>query len=178
MKTQKLILMGLFAALTVVGGRIVVPLGPVPFTMQNFFVSLAGLLLGAAAGAGSQVVYLLIGLIGLPIFSFGGGPQSILQPTFGYLLGFVACAWVTGAMAGKKTDWKTCLIACFSGLAVLYIVGVTWLWGIMNYVTLVPMSYVKAWQVGCITFLPMDVVKMIIVSFIASRILPRLRNQM
>ncbi len=73
-----------------------VPGGPVPVTMQNLFVVMSGMLLGPRAGATSQAVYLLMGLMGLPVFSGGGGPGYVMSPTFGYLLGFIAASAVSG----------------------------------------------------------------------------------
>ncbi|NMA95849.1 MAG: biotin transporter BioY [Clostridiales bacterium] len=91
-----MILVSIFAALTAVGAFIRIPLPPVPFTLQIFFVILSGILLGARGGLFSQLVYIALGLIGIPIFTEGGGPQYIFHPTFGYLLGFAATAFIVG----------------------------------------------------------------------------------
>jgi len=85
-----------FAALTAVGAFIRVPFLYVPLTLQTFFVLMAGNLLGSRFGAASQFVYLVIGLMGLPIFANGGGPGYILQPTFGYLLAYPLAAVIAG----------------------------------------------------------------------------------
>ena len=86
---RNLSLMALFAALTAVGAFITIPVPPVPFSLQIFFAILAGALLGSRQGAMSIVIYLLLGLCGLPVFTKGAGLSYLLQPTFGYLLGFV-----------------------------------------------------------------------------------------
>jgi len=88
-----------FALLTVIGAKIRVPLPftPVPGTLQTIPVLLAGILLGARAGASSQILYLSLGMAGIPVFALAGaGPAYLLGPTGGFLPGFVAAAFVTG----------------------------------------------------------------------------------
>ena len=80
---RNLSLMALFAALTAVGAFITIPVPPVPFSLQIFFAILAGALLGSRQGAMSIVIYLLLGLCGLPVFTKGAGLSYLLQPTFG-----------------------------------------------------------------------------------------------
>ena len=74
MKMHRFSLIPVFAALTAAGAWIKLPLPPVPITMQNLFVVMSGMILGAKAGAVSQIVYLIVGIMGLPVFSGGGGP--------------------------------------------------------------------------------------------------------
>ena len=96
LSTKSLILCSLFAALIAVGAFIKIPIPVVPFTLQVLFTTLAGLLLGPKLGAISVGIYLLIGLIGIPVFTQGGGPSYIFQPTFGYLIGFLIGTYFTG----------------------------------------------------------------------------------
>src|SRR6267143_5569385 len=93
-----------FAFLTWVGARISVPLPmtPVPGTLQTLAVLLAGAILGARAGALSQASYVLMGMAGLPVFALpGSGPAYLLGPTGGYLVGFVAAAFVVGSVLAR-----------------------------------------------------------------------------
>ena len=76
-----------------------VPLPNCPFTLQILFTTLAGIVLGSRLGAASVGIYIVLGLIGVPIFTSGGGPGYILQPTFGYLIGFMVGAYVVGRIA-------------------------------------------------------------------------------
>ena len=96
---------GLFTALTAVGAfiKIVIPVGAdtMNFTLQWFFVLLAGLLLGSRRAFLSVSTYLLIGLVGIPVFARGGGPSYLIRPTFGFLLGFALAAYVMG----KIVEW-------------------------------------------------------------------------
>ena len=95
---QKMVLTALFVALTAVGAFIRIPTAWVSFTLQILFVFLAGILLGPGWGALSQLIYVLLGLIGVPIFTGGGGLSYVFQPSFGFLLGYIAAAAVTGGM--------------------------------------------------------------------------------
>ena len=103
MKTKDLVLCAMFVALIAVGAFIKVPVPVVPFTLQFLFTMLAGLLLGPVNGALAVVVYIVLGLVGLPIFTQGGGPGYIFQPSFGYIIGFAVAAYVTGRIANEKS---------------------------------------------------------------------------
>ena len=104
--TKEITLVALFAGLTAVGAFISLPLGPVPITLQTIFVLLSGILLGAKLGALSQIVYIALGLIGVPIFSgFTGGPQSVLKPSFGFIIGFVFAAFIVGKIAENNSQF-------------------------------------------------------------------------
>ncbi|MEI3552319.1 MAG: biotin transporter BioY [Acutalibacteraceae bacterium] len=122
-----LILCALFAALIAVGAFIKIPVPFVPFTLQLLFTTLAGIVLGPKYGALSVGVYILIGLCGVPIFTQGGGPAYVLQPTFGYLIGFLIGTFVTGLIVHKvpRPSIKRLLVANFSGLLIVYTLGTT-----------------------------------------------------
>ena len=104
-KTRELVLCALFTALTAVGAFIKIPVPVVPFTLQFLFTMLAGLLLGGRLGAISVGAYAVLGLLGLPIFTEGGGFWYLLKPSFGYILGFIVGAYVTGKMAAKTSNF-------------------------------------------------------------------------
>jgi len=121
-----------FALLTWAGAKIQVrlPFTPVPGTLQTLPVLLAGALLGARAGAASQATYVLLGLSGLPVFALpGSGPLYLLGPTGGYLVGFVAAAYVTGlaCRGAARPGLVGALLAFLAGGATLYLCGVAWL---------------------------------------------------
>ena len=99
MKTRTMILCALFAALTAVGAFFKIPFALAAISLQFLFTAMAGVLLGAGYGALSQGVYVLIGLVGVPIFALGGGFSYVLQPTFGFLLGLIPSAFVIGKLA-------------------------------------------------------------------------------
>ena len=99
-KTRDLIYCALFAALTAIGAFLHFQLFQATITLQFFFTAMAGLLLGAKLGALSQLLYVVLGLVGVPIFAAGGGFGYIFNPTFGFLLGLIPTAWVIGKIAG------------------------------------------------------------------------------
>ena len=110
--------------------RIPLPFTPVPLTGQTLAVLVIGAALGARKGAASLLVYLLAGLAGLPVFSGGSaGAGIILGPTGGYLIGFVAAAYLIGVLSARGMDRRipTALAAFFAGEVVIYLFGVSWL---------------------------------------------------
>jgi len=119
-----------FAGLTALGAHIAVPLGftPVPMTLQTLFVLLAGLLLGPVAGAASQLLYLGLGLTGVPVFAIGGaGPLWLLGPTGGYLMAFPAAAALAGWIAGRERNRVRTAVALVVATAVIFTLGAGWL---------------------------------------------------
>ena len=127
MQPKKIIQCGLFSALIAVGAFLRIPLPHVPVTLQTLFVLLSGLMLGKNYGAVPSLVYLLLGLMGLPIFTGGGGIGYVLHPTFGYLLGFVAAGWVMGRAKSPHL-----FLIALTGLLVIYLFGITYyfLWAL------------------------------------------------
>ncbi|NMA95854.1 MAG: biotin transporter BioY [Clostridiales bacterium] len=170
-----MILISIFAALTAVGAFIKIPLPPVPFTLQIFFVVLSGILLGSRGGLASQLVYIVLGLIGIPIFTEGGGPQYVLNPTFGYLIGFAFAAFIVGKMTEGIADhtFLKYLKATLVGLVVSYAFGVGHLYIILKYISKVPTSMPKILLSGFIVFLPWDIAKMFVASFIGIEVRKR-----
>ena len=131
---------GLFAALIAAGAfiKIMIPLGvyEVTFSLQFLFSLMAGLLLGARSGLMSVLTYLIIGLVGVPVFAHGGGPAYLLRPTFGFLIGFAAAAWIAGKLReifGRPVFPKL-LFACFLGEMAYYACGLIYYYFMFNYV--------------------------------------------
>jgi len=169
-------LTALFAVLTAVGAFIRVPFPPVPITLQTLFVFLSGTLLGSRMGALSQILYVGMGLIGLPVFTGGGGPQYILHPTFGYLLGFIAGAWTIGFISerARKNSFTVFMIACLSGTAVIYSLGAAGLYINLNYVAGKATTLRQVLKFGVIPFVAGDILKMLGTAVLASRVKDRL----
>ena len=110
--------------------KIPLPFTPVPLTGQTFAVLLVGAALGSRRGAASLLLYLLQGMIGLPVFAGGAsGLAVLLGPTGGYLAGFVVAAYLIGALAARGLDRRipSALLAFLAGEAVIYLFGVAWL---------------------------------------------------
>ena len=130
---RMLISSAFFAALIAVGAYIRLP-GPfVPFTLQMQFTNLAGLLLGKKYGAAAVGAYILAGLAGAPVFTGGGGPGYILQPTFGYIIGFLIGAYIAGVIGGRKTTFKNYTVASFAHFSAVYAIGLIYYFFISNY---------------------------------------------
>ncbi len=185
-KVKDMILVALFAALMAIGARLNVPFVPVPFSMQFPFCILAGLLLGSRLGALSQIIYMFIGLVGLPVFTKGGGPGYIFNPTFGYIIGFIAASYIVGLLSetaftkstvnnGKMPlfgEFDRIFISSFIAMLVLYIIGVPYLYIGMNYFLAIPknMTINTAILVGFINFVIPDTLICVLISLIYPKI--------
>ena len=143
-KARDLTVCGLFSALIAVGAfiKIVIPVGAdsMNFTLQWFFVLLAGLLLGSKRAFLSVSTYLLIGLMGIPVFARGGGPAYLLRPTFGFLLGFALAAYAMGKIcewlhSSKPGTW---IFAASVGYVIYYGMGILYFYFITHWIVVTP----------------------------------------
>ena len=175
-KIKNIIMVSLFAALTAVGAFIKIPIPYVPLTLQTLMVMLAGLILGSRLGALSQLLYLTIGLIGLPIFAQGGGPGYVLQPSFGFLVGFIAGAYVIGKVVERERSlsFPRTLAALLLGQAAIYLFGISYLYFNLNYIINKPISLFTALKIGFLVFIPGDILKTLLAASIMAPIRRRL----
>lgn len=174
MKTKDLALVALFTALTAAGAFIRIPIPVMPFTLQFLFTTLAGLLLGGKLGAISVLCYLILGLIGLPIFTGGGGVFYVLQPTFGYLVGFLVGTFFTGVVARKveSPSFLRLLAACFLGLLIVYVLGIAYYWVICTFYTQTGIG-IKALFLYCFVLaVPGDIFLCFLSAIVAKRLIP------
>ena len=131
LSTRDMAIIAVMAAMICVAGPLTVSIGPIPLSLATFAVYLAGAVLEAKQGTLAVLLYLLIGTLGVPVFSgFSGGFQKLAGVTGGYLLGYVPCAWLTGLGAKRCHNeqgqrWRLPLYMVF-GTAVLYIIGTVW----------------------------------------------------
>ncbi len=170
-KTRDLIYCALFAALTAIGAFLHFQLFQATITLQFFFTAMAGLLLGAKLGALSQLLYVVLGLVGVPIFAAGGGFGYVFNPTFGFLLGLIPTAWVIGKIAEKDRSVPRLLLACFAGLAVLYLVGLPYIALIVNVYKGGNVSGMTLATAYMLPYLPGDCLKIVVSVILAPRIL-------
>lgn len=154
---HSLVWVSLMAATIGAGAYLIVPVGPVPVSMQPFFVFLAGFALGPKKGAMAVSLYLLAGTIGLPVFAGGkSGLGHLLGPTGGYLIGFAVSAWICGLAANKHPiQWIKGLAFGGGALLTVYAIGGTWLKIALS------LPWHKAWLVGVAPFLPWDAIKIV-----------------
>jgi biotin transport system substrate-specific component len=162
------VLAAMFAALISIGAFIAFPLPgtPIPVVLQNMFILLAALVLGPWWALMSVSFYLLLGIIGFPVFSGGaGGMAKILGPTGGYLFGFLPSVIVTGIIAKKMgfTIWGN-ILACLIGIAVVYIFGVVRLKYVLS------TGWDRAFAAGLFPFIPGDLIKIALAVALAPKI--------
>ena len=156
---HRLVWTALMAALIGAGAYLIVPIGPVPISMQPLFIFLAGYALGPKHGVMAMALYLLAGTIGLPVFAGGrSGLGHLLGPTGGYLFGFLLSALLCG-LARKGTDlipWGKGVLFGLVGIFAAYGTGAAWLKFALDF------SWTKAIAVGVVPFIPWDVVKIVV----------------
>ena len=152
---HRLVWISLIAALTAVGAIIVIPIGPVPISMQTFFVTLAGLVLGPRAAIYAMLLYIAVGCLGLPVFAGGkAGLAVVFGPTGGFLLGFVPGAAISGLLvACRKESFLWATLCCGAGTAVILLAGS------LHIALTLHISFAKACIVGILPFVPGGIVK-------------------
>jgi len=171
------VLVAMFAALTAVGGWIKIPIPPVPITLQTLFVYLAGDLLGWKRAAASQILFVILGLMGVPIFAGGGGPAYVLKPTFGYLIGFILAAGSIGYLARRlkrSGPWTDLLLPNITGLLIIFFPGVLYLAFSMRFIVGQPLTFQQAMISGILIFLPSELGKAVFAAWISQKIKSRL----
>lgn len=152
----------LMAATVGAGAYLIVPIGPVPVSMQPFFVFLAGFVLGPKRGVMAIGLYLLAGTIGLPVFAGGkSGLGHLFGPTGGYLFGFLVSAFVSGLAQNKERQltWSRGMACGCGALLLLYVMGAIWLKFSLS------IDWYKAWLVGVVPFIPWDAIKVVMALF-------------
>lgn len=170
--TKDLVLIPLFTALISIGAFIRLPIGLVPASLQTVFVLLSGLLLGARRGSCAVLLYLLLGLAGLPVFTAGGGPHYVLHPTFGYLLGMAGAAFIAGkgAQMSRRRRFVPLLLSCLAGLLLIYTAGVAWLYFIKNIYLGGAAPLLALVKAGALVFLPADLIWCVLASLVGKRL--------
>ena len=125
---RNLVITAVFAALICVAAPFAIQVGAIPITLATFAVYLAGAVLGAKRGAAAVAVYILLGAVGLPVFSnFNGGFAALLGPTGGYIIGYIPLAVITGIFADMNTKKHlSMIIGMILGTLALYAVGTAW----------------------------------------------------
>ncbi|MFA8437429.1 biotin transporter BioY [Pueribacillus sp. YX66] len=168
--------MALFAALMGIGANIAqfLVIGGVPITLQTFFAIMAGAILGSRLGTLSMLLYILIGLVGAPVFAqFTGGPVILIKPTFGFILSYLLVTYVVGKIieSVKKPSFTRFLTACFIGLVINYIVGTNYMYFAYKLWADAPegFTYALAW-LWMLPPLPKDIILTALTAMMAPRI--------
>ena len=173
MKTKDLTLIAVMAALICIAGPLSIAVGPIPLSLASFAVYMAGAVLGAKKGTAAVGLYLLIGIVGIPVFSgFSGGFQKLAGVTGGYLLGYLPCAFLTGLGAEKAAGKKWFLpVMMAAGTLVLYVIGTVW------FMAQTGNALGGALSTCVLPFLPGDAAKIIAASLLAVPVRKALARQ-
>ena len=167
-RTKQMVLIALMTAVTCVLGPLSIPLpfSPVPISLTNFAIFLAIFVLGMKNGTISFIIYLLLGAVGVPVFSsFLGGFQVLAGPTGGYLIGFIFLALIMGfALDHFDRKLVPTIIGMIIGMAVCYAFGTVWL------AKLLSLSFKEGLMMGVIPYLPGDAAKIIIAAIVGPKL--------
>lgn len=167
-RTKELVTVGLLGAVLCVLSPWALPLGPVPVTLGTFGVYLISALFGWKRGMAAVGVYVLVGLVGLPVFAgFTGGAHRLFGPTGGFLVGYIPCAAAVGALAMRGGFWRRCGAMALGSLC-CYALGTLW------YVFQSGASLPAALAVCVVPFLPGDAVKIAAAALLTGALRKRL----
>lgn len=167
MKTKSIILAGMFAAILSVMSQIAIPMPTgVPVTLQTFAIALAGCVLGWRLGTMATFIYILIGAVGVPVFTnFGGGLGILFGKTGGFIFGFIFMVWLCGIGAQASNRILTGVYAAFG-------LGICHLLGILQFMLLTKTSFIQAALLVSVPFLIKDVIS-VAAAFIAGKMLKK-----
>lgn len=175
MKTRKLAMTSVMAALMCLAGMLLhwVP-GLVPFSVLPIFVYLSGLILGAEYAAFAMLVYIVLGLFGFPVFATApfGGFGYILKPTFGFLLGYIAAAFVVGYLY-REGSLRRAIIGVLTGLVIIYLFGLSYLYIILRWVLHQQISVTGVLMIGFVPFILGDLIKAGIAVWVGQEVVRR-----
>lgn len=164
-KTAEMTRMALMVAMNCVSAYIIIPLpfSLSPIALQTLIVNLTGYVLNAKQAFMTMLVYLLVGLAGVPVFTGGSaGPGKLFGPTGGYIIGFLFTAVFLAYFRGEKYSFKRyALLGCVIGIPLIYVFGVVQLKLITG------MGWDKAIMTGALPFIPLDIIKCLAAAVIA-----------
>jgi len=171
MNTKQLVLCAFFAALSGVLSQIAIPIGPVPIAMTHVSIFMAVGLLGTKYGTISQIVFVMTGIVGVPVFAgFQGGVGVIAGPTGGFVAGYIGCALVTGLLIDRfGCSFLTLIPAMCAGWIVTYALGIPWFMYVTN------MNFTAA-LIFMAQFFPGDLLKTILSAVLVRRLRPALKK--
>lgn len=167
---RDLIMCGLFAAITAVLSQISIPIpfSPIPFTMQTLAIALCGVILGARKGFIAQLIYIALGVVGLPVFAgFAGGIPKVLGPTGGFIISFPIMALIIGHLSDSNINKFKLSIGMIISLMISYAIGTLQMSFVLG------ISFSEALAIGVIPFVILDFVKMGIVIAVGEKLKKR-----
>ena len=178
MKAKDLTLCAMFCALIIVGAFIKIdiplPMYTMHFTLQWLFVIMASLLLGKKGGTLAVIIYIVMGIIGIPIFAAGGGPAYVLRPGFGFLLGFIIAAYIIGFILEKMKSQGlfSMIFASTIGMIAYYSVGAIYFYLIKNFYSGEMVSFKVVIVTYCLITVIPDFILCVLASYLSNRMKP------
>lgn len=173
-KTFDLVICALFAALSGILSQTMIPIGTVPINLTHISIFVAAGLLGAKRGFISQFIFVLLGAIGMPVFSgLSGGAGVLVGPTGGFIFGYLACVLVTGLIIdrfGKSV--KILFLSMLVGIIVTYVFGISW------FVYNTKLDLAKSLSICVFPFLPGDFLKIVVSTILVNRLYPLLKRKL
>ncbi len=180
MKTKDITITSMLIAVLVVCSQLSVPIGPVPVTLQTLAVLLIGFLLSPKNALFATVVYTVMGLAGLPVFSaFSGGLHSILMPSFGFVIAFIPASFAQAKYLSKVNalETKHLVISGLINFIITYAIGIPYMAFILNIYMNAQMGLVAILMAGMIPFIPGDLIKLFTGVVMAKRLLPVIQKR-
>ena len=174
MKTKDLTLTAVMAALICIAGPLTIAVGPIPLSLATFAIYMAGAVLGPKRGTAAAALYLLIGIIGVPVFSgFTGGFQKLAGVTGGYLIGYLPCAFLSGLGSEKDSPARKWLLPVLmtAGTILLYLIGTAW------FMVQTGNTLAAALSMCVLPFLPGDAAKIIAATLLSAPVRKAVRVQ-
>jgi len=178
MKAKDITLVGLLVAILIVCSQIAIPIGPVPITLQTFAVMLIGMIVKPKHAFYTTLLYLIIGVFGLPVFAGGlGGLQAVLSPSFGFVIGFIPASLLQSYYLERNllNGNKELIIAAAINYIVSYLIGMTYMFFILNVYLHSAFSIPQILMIGLVPFIPGDLLKNILAITVGKRLRPQLK---
>ncbi len=174
LKINELCYMAIMLSLLIVCSKISVNIGVIPITLQTFAVIMVGYVLKWKKAIIVFLAYILMGLVGIPVFSGGGGFDYIFKPSFGFIIGFLLSSLITGIVFNKHSKIALYFQGLL-GLLIINIVGLIYMYLIMNYYLLLDKSVSYILEVGLLPFLLKDCISVFIATLVYERVYERVR---
>ena len=167
-KIKELTMASMMLALMIIASKISIPIGPIPLTLQTFAVFIISLVIGKKASI-IFIIYLILGLIGLPVFTSGGGIEYIFMPSFGFIIGFIPASFVIG-FASRSNKFYLKYILSILGLFIINVFGVAYMYIIFKYHNANPKDLMTLVNIGVAPFIFKDMIIAILSCIIYSRL--------
>ena len=172
--TYKMVLCSLFATLTAILTQIAIPIGPVPINLSTFVVFCAAALLGSKLGSLSLIIWVTLGIVGVPVFSmFRSGIGTLLGPTGGYIIGYIPATFITGLLIEKFNNNKALIypITMLAGMLTYFVLGTAW------FMFSTSTELWDALMICVFPFIPGDLIKILAATMVAKRVRPMLYSK-